>query len=144
MCAEFSKYFKDFLPTALHRFIIESNKYVPASKAKILCLPSDTLLPHNNICRVEMMNEQTTPTLIKCPIDLPAKLPALMIKILHAVEEKLFTNTILDKFIIALIEEWKNKVICLSHNHDDLSKLKKTLGIQAHDELLVNYWLSAF
>ena len=90
------------------------------------------------------MNDQMTPTLIKCPIDLPTKLPALLTKILNAVDEKMFTNLILDKFIKALIEEWKNKVICLSHQHDDVSKLKKTLGIQAHDDLLINYWLSAF
>lgn len=142
MCSEFTKYFKDFLPSAIHRFIVESNKYVPSSKAKILCLPSDAVLPNNNFCRIELNNE-LTPTLIKCPIELPSKLPALMTKILNAIDEKLFTSIILEKFIIALIEEWKNKAICLSHQHDDKSKLKKTLGIQAHDELLVNYWISA-
>jgi folliculin len=67
-----------------------------------------------------------------------------MTKILHAIDEKLFTNIILDKFVKALIEEWKNKIICLSHQHDDLTKLKRTLGIQPQDETLVNYWLSAF
>lgn len=142
--SEFSKYFKDFLPHALHRFISESNKYVPSNKCKVLSLPSDAVIPNNNVCRIEFMNENREPTLIKCPIDLPTKLPALMVKILHAIDEKLFTNLILDKFIKALIEEWKNKVICLSHQHDDLSKLKRTLGIQPHDEMLVNYWLSAF
>lgn len=37
---DFCKYFKEFLPTALHRFIIESNKYLPSNKCKILCLVS--------------------------------------------------------------------------------------------------------
>lgn len=67
-----------------------------------------------------------------------------MTKILNAVDEKMFTNVILDKFIKALIEEWKNKIVCLSHQHEDTTKLKRTLGIQAHDEMLVTYWLSAF
>lgn len=141
--SDFSKFFKDFLPNALHRFIVESNKYLPSNKCKILLLPSDVVIPQNNVCRIEFLNENHEPTLIKCPIELPSKLPALMVKILHAMDEKLFTNIILDKFIKALIEEWKNKVSCLSHQHDDV-KLRRTLGIQAHDEALVHYWLSAF
>jgi folliculin len=91
------------------------------------------------------MNEELEePTLIKCHIDLPNKLPVLMTKILQAVDENLFSNVVLEKYIKALVEEWKNKVMCLSHQHEDVTKLKRTLGIQAHDELLVNYWLSGF
>lgn len=141
----FNKYFKDFLPTVLHRFIVESNKYVPANKCKILSLSSEAVIPQNNVCRVEFMNEEIEePTLIKCHIDLPHRLPALMTKILQAIDENLFSNVVLEKYIKALIEEWKNKVMCLSHQHEDIAKLKRTLGIQAHDELLVNYWLSGF
>jgi len=142
----FPKYFKDFLPSVLHRFIIESNKYVPANKCKILSLPSDAVILQNNVCRVEFMSEDLDePTIIKCPIDLPSKLPALMTKISSAIDEKLFTNIILDKYVKALVEEWKNKALCLSHQHgDDVSKLKKTLGIQSHDETLINYWMSGF
>lgn len=142
-CSDFSKHFKDFLPIALHRFIAESPKYIASNKCKVLCLPSDALIPNNNVCRIEFMNDHREPTLVKCPIDLPPRLPALMVKILHAIDEKIFTNVILDKFVKALVEEWKNKVICLSHQHDDLTKLKRTLGIQPQDEMLVNYWLSA-
>lgn len=139
-CLEFTKHFKDFLPTALHRFIVESNKYVSSNKAKILCLPSDAVVSQSNVCRIDLVE----PTLIKCTAELPAKLPVLVDKILHATDEKLFTNIILDKFVKALIEEWKNKAICLSHQHEDVTKLKRTLGIQARDEPLINYWLSAF
>lgn len=142
--SDFIKHFKDFLPTALHRFIVESTKYVSASKAKILSLPIDAAVPQSNLCRIDFTNEQMEPTTIKCSVELPAKLPVLVSKILHAIDEKLFTNIILDKFVKALIEEWKNKAICLSHQHDDVTKLKRTLGIQAHDEALINYWLSAF
>lgn len=140
---DFYKYFKEFLPQAFHRLIIESTKYIPAHKCKILTLPSDVIIPQNNVCRVEFLNDnQYTPTLIKCPIELPQKLPALMTKIIYAVDEKLFSNHTMCKFINALIEEWKNKIICLSHQHDDLSKLKKVLGIQPNDEKLTEYWLS--
>lgn len=142
---DFCKYFKEFLPTALHRFIIESNKYLPTSKCKILCLSTDVAIPQNNVCRVEFTSEDMAPTIIKCPIDLPTRLPALMVKIQHAIDEKLFTNNTLEKFIKSQVEEWKNKVICMSHPNDELTKLKlkKTFGIQAQDELLVTYWLSA-
>lgn len=141
---DFYKYFKDFLPSNFHRFIIESSKYIPVNKCRILSLPSsDIIIPQNNVCRVEFMDEnQDVPTFIKYPLELPAKLPSLMTKILNAVDEKLFTNHTMYKFIQALIEEWKNKIICLSHQHDDLPKLKKVLGIQQHDEKLVDYWLS--
>lgn len=143
-CVEFGKHFKDFLPNALHRFIIESNKYVAPNKAKILCLPLDAVFPQSNVCRIEFMSESTEPTSIKCPVELPAKLPSLVTKILRAIDEKLFTNVILDKFVKALVEEWKNKAICLARQHEDVSKLKRTLGIQAHDEVLISYWLNAF
>jgi folliculin len=143
---DFYKYFKEFLPQAFHRLIIESPKYIPANKCKILSLPSsDVIIPQNNVCRIEFLDDnQHVPTLIKCPIELPQKLPALMTKIIYAVDEKLFSNVTMHKFINALIEEWKNKVICLSHQHDDLSKLKKVLGIQQNDEKLVEYWLNVF
>lgn len=140
--SEFCKHFKDFLPAALHRFICSSNKYVPANKSKILALPLDAVIPSNNVCRIELDNEHSEATLIKCPVELPSRLPALMIKILHAIDEKLFTNIILDKFIKALVEEWKNKIVCLTNQHDE-SKLKRTLGIQPQDEKVVEYWLSA-
>lgn len=139
---EILKYFKDFLPTALHRFIIECNKFVPSNKGRILSLPSDAVIPQSNVCRIELINGQLK--LMKCPVDLPSRLPALMLKIIHAIDEKMFTNVTLDKFIKALVEEWKNKIICLSHQHDDLNKLKKVLGIQPQDDTLVSYWLTAF
>lgn len=144
MSSEFTKYFKDFLPSALHRFIIESNKFVPSSKCKILSLPSDSIVPSSNVCRVELASGGQVKQ-IKCSVELPARLPALMIKMIHAVDEKQFTNVTLEKFIKALVEEWKNKVICLSHQqHDDLNKLKRVLGIQPQDEALVNFWLACF
>lgn len=143
---DFYKYFKDFMPQSFHRFFIESNKYLPVQKCRILSLPTaDITIPQNNVCRVEFVTDElNVPTYIKCPIDLPSKLPALMTKILYAVDEKLFTNHTMYKYIQALIEEWKNKVICLSHQHEDLAKLKKVLGIQQNDEMLINYWLLAF
>ncbi|CAO1442870.1 unnamed protein product [Diamesa hyperborea] len=139
----FNRYFKDFLPVALHRSILESTKYIPTNKCKILSLSSDVPIPQNNVCRIEFMEESSDePTIIKCPIDLPAKWPTLLTKIQRGVDEKLFTVTILDKYIKALIEEWKNKVICLSHSHDDLTKLKKTLGVQQQDDAMISHWLN--
>ncbi|KAG5667812.1 hypothetical protein PVAND_015781 [Polypedilum vanderplanki] len=139
---EFNNYFKEFLPQAFHRFIFESSKYVSAQKCRILTLPADATIPsHNNICRIDFIDDHQI--YIKCNVDIPSKPPALMTKILNAVDEKLFSNHTMYKFVQALVEEWKNKIICLSHQHDhDVSKLKKVLGIQQNDELLVSYWLS--
>lgn len=141
----FLKYFKDFMPHAFHRFFIESYKYPPAQKSRILYLPSsDILVPQNSVCLIEFTSNQLDePSHIKCTIDLPPKLPALMTKIQYAIDEKMFTNQTMIKYIQAGVEEWKNKVLCLSHSNDDSSQIKKILGIQQQDELLVNYWLSA-
>lgn len=141
----FLKYFKSFLPQILHCFIFESTKYVPVEKCRILALPSDAaVVANNNVCRVEMTNDSAKPSLIKCPIDLPPKLPQLMVKILHAIDEKMFSVTTLEKFVRAAMEEWKNNVMCFSFVPNDTSKLKKVLGINSQDELLINYWLKAF
>lgn len=139
---DFLKYFKNFLPEILHGLIFESTKYVSVNKCRILALPADAVIPNTNVCRVELMNDDINPSLIKCSIELPTKLPQLMIKILHAIDEKLFSNQTLDKYLRAVIEEWKNNVVCFSYASNDSTKLKKVLGIQSQDELLINYWLS--
>jgi folliculin len=141
--SSFTNYFKDYLPTALHRFIIESpTKYLPPSKAKILVLSPDVSVPVN-IFQIEFHNNRSDRAYIKCPVEMPSRLPSLMVKMLNAIDEKAFSNTVLDKFVKALVEEWKNKALCLVNNHDEMAKLKKTLGIQAQDEILINYWRSA-
>jgi folliculin len=140
---DFYKYFKEFMPQAFHRLFVESSKYVPASKGRILTLPStDIVVPSlSGMCRVDFIGASTP--FIKCSVDVPSKPPALLTKIVNAVDEKLFTSVTMHKFVQAVVEEWKNKVVCLSHQHDhDVSKLKKVLGIQPNDELLVSYWLS--
>ncbi|XP_070497727.1 folliculin [Chironomus tepperi] len=143
---DFYKYFKEFMPQAFHHLIVESPKYMTVQKCRILSLPStDIFIPQNNVCRIDFMDELDVPTFIKYPMELPSKLPTLMTKILYAVDEKLFTNNTMYKYIQAIIEEWKNKIICLSHHHhhhDDMAKLKKVLEIQSHDEELVKYWIS--
>lgn len=141
---DFLKYFKSFLPQILHCYIFESTKYVPVEKCRILALPPDAVIPHSNICRVELLNDSMKPSSIRCPIDLPTKLPQLMVKILHGVEEKMFSVATLEKFVRAATEEWKNHAMCFSFTPNDTSKLKKVLGISAQDELLINYWLKGF
>ncbi|CRL07369.1 CLUMA_CG020347, isoform A [Clunio marinus] len=140
---DLAHYFRDLLPSPLHRHIVESKKY--NSSVKILCLPLDALIPSTNACRIDLKDEQIESSICKCPLELPPKLPSLMVKILNAVDEKAFSDTVLDRFLKALMEEWKNKVICLSHHElSKLHEMKKVLGIQPHDENLVHYWLSAF
>lgn len=140
---DFLKFFKSFLPNILHCYIFESTKYVPVEKCRILALPSDVSIPNNNICRVELTNDNMKPSSIRSP-ELPARLPQLMTKIIHAIDEKLFSITTLEKFVRAAIEEWKNHVMCFSFTPNDTSKLKKVLGINVQDELLISYWLKAF
>lgn len=141
---DFLKFFKAFLPQILHCYIFESTKYVPVEKCRILALPSDAVVPNNNVCRVELTSDSMKPTSIRCPIELPSKLPQLMAKIIHGVDEKLFSITTLEKFVRAAVEEWRNNVMCFSFVPNNTSKLKKVLGVNQQDELLINYWIKAF
>lgn len=75
-------------------------------------------------------------------ISLPV--PTLLQKIAKAVDEELFTDTVLDKQLRALVEEWKNKVVCLRKmsSNQDVAKIKKIMGIQQQDQVLITYWYS--
>lgn len=85
-----------------------------------------------------------------------------LLKAVKAVEEKTFTELVLNKQTKVLIEEWKklvlkfvplyhhiesnyfccSKVICLNHAKSGSvqGKLKKVLGVQPQDQPLINYW----
>lgn len=94
--------------------------------------------------RIDLLDDRETVAVCVWDGDLPKKLPTLHQKIINAVDEKLFTDLVLDKHLRALIEEWKNKVVCIRKmsSNQDVAKMKKILGIQQHDQVLLNYWLS--
>lgn len=97
--------------------------------------------------------------------------PDLLTKMLRSIDETLFSDLVLFKQIRVLVEEWKkwahfiqryehlleifsflmhflyfrSKVACLQtiYSNQDQAKLKKVLGVQAHDQILLNYWSSA-
>lgn len=97
--------------------------------------------------------------------------PSLLTKVLKSIDEKLLTDLVLLKQIRVLVEEWKkyesmhsnhfihistsfkinfvffffcSKVACLQtiSSNQDVAKVKKVLGIQAHDQPLITYWSS--
>ncbi|XP_055376191.1 folliculin [Condylostylus longicornis] len=91
---------------------------------------------------IEFSETQNNAVVVKWLGEIPVKMPTLLVQIVKAVNEPLFTDLVLSKRLKVLIEEWKNKVIYISKikSSTDIAKFKKILGILPQDQLLINYW----
>ncbi|XP_062533234.1 folliculin-like [Armigeres subalbatus] len=138
---------KKMLPEPLHKLVrTQAESYKAASECRIINLSQDAVAPNPSagIMRIDLLDDRETVAVCVWQGDLPLKLPTLLQKILKAVDEELFTDLVLDKHLRAMIEEWKNKVVCIRKmsSNQDVAKMKKILGIQHQDQVLVNYWHS--
>ncbi|KXJ71555.1 hypothetical protein RP20_CCG020276 [Aedes albopictus] len=138
---------RKMLPEPLHKLVrTQAESYKAANECRIINLSQDAVAPNPSagIMRIDLLDDRETVAVCVWDGDLPKKLPTLHQKIINAVDEKLFTDLVLDKHLRALIEEWKNKVVCIRKmsSNQDVAKMKKILGIQQHDQVLLNYWLS--
>ncbi|XP_023033169.1 folliculin isoform X1 [Drosophila willistoni] len=139
---------KKLLPEAMHNLIrIDAqHQHSISSEYKIISVSNDIAVPiaSTGVFRIDFLDRHVNghEVSVKWPAELPRKLPDLMVKLLKAVEEKIFTELVLNKQTKVLIEEWKNKVICLNHAKSSSVqlKLKKVLGVQPQDQPLINYW----
>ncbi|KFB37601.1 AGAP007579-PA-like protein [Anopheles sinensis] len=138
---------KKFLPEALHKLArAHAETYTSANEFRIINLKQEAIAPHSSssIMRVDLVDDYDRDTVAVCAWDgeLPSKLPSLLQKIMKAMDEELFNDEALDKHLRLLIEEWKNKVVCIRKvsSNQDVVKIKKILGIQPQDQVLINYW----
>ncbi|XP_065093014.1 folliculin [Ochlerotatus camptorhynchus] len=140
---------KKLLPDQLHKLVrTQADSYKAANECRIINLCQEAVAPNPSagIMRIDILDDRDQDTVAVCVWDgdLPSKLPTLLQKILKAVDEELFTDLVLDKHLRALIEEWKNKVVCIRKmsSNQDVAKVKKIMGIQQQDQVLINYWHS--
>ncbi|KAH8240026.1 hypothetical protein KR032_010356 [Drosophila birchii] len=139
---------KKLLPEPMHNLmrIDAQHQHSISSEYKIISVSNDIAVPmaSASVYRIDFLDKHVNghEVTVKWPGELPRKLPDLMVKLLKAVEEKNFTELVLNKQTKVLIEEWKNKVTCLNHAKSSSvqGKLKKVLGVQPHDQPVINYW----
>ncbi|XP_063702349.1 folliculin [Culicoides brevitarsis] len=131
--------FKNLLPEALHKVFM--NEFPNGAQCRVIVTEK---MPENctNCLVIEFKSDNQTE--VKSFVSLPAKMPTLVTKIVKAVKEEAFTEAVLEKRIKVLVEEWKNKVQCLlkMNKNQDTTKLKKVLGLQVHDQPLINFWMT--
>ncbi|XP_053665489.1 folliculin [Anopheles marshallii] len=138
---------KKFLPEAMYKLVrAHAETYTSANEFRIINLKQEAIAPHSSssIMRVDLVDDQSKDTVAVCAWDgdLPSKLPSLLQKIVKAIDEELFNDQALDKHLRVLVEEWKNKVVCIRKvsSNQDVAKIKKIMGIQPQDQVLINYW----
>ncbi|XP_030386418.1 folliculin [Scaptodrosophila lebanonensis] len=139
---------KKLLPEPMHNLmrIDAQHQHSISSEYKIISVSNDIAVPvaSSSVFRIDFLDEHLNghDVSVKWQGELPRKLPDLMVKLQRAVEEKTFTELVLNKQTKVHIEEWKNKVKCLNHAKSTSvqTKLKKVLGVQPQDQPLINYW----
>uniref|UniRef100_A0A0A1WE37 Folliculin n=1 Tax=Zeugodacus cucurbitae TaxID=28588 RepID=A0A0A1WE37_ZEUCU len=139
---------KKLLPEPMHNLmrIDAQHQHSISSDYKIISVSNEIAVPMacSSVYRVDFLDDSADgqKVCVKWPGELPRKWPDLMVKLMKAVDEKRFTPLVLNKQTKVIIEEWKNKVICLNRakSANGQAKLRKVLGVQAQDQPLINYW----
>ncbi|XP_067613630.1 folliculin [Eurosta solidaginis] len=139
---------KKLLPEPMHNLlrIDAQHQHSISSDYKIISVSNEIAVPiaSTSVYRVDFLDSSVdgNKVRVKWRGELPTKCPDLMVKLLKAVDEPRFTPLVLNKQTKVLIEEWKNKIICLNRakTSNGQAKLRKVLGLQAQDQPLINYW----
>ncbi|XP_065362585.1 folliculin [Calliphora vicina] len=138
---------KKLLPEQMHTLIRVDAQHQHSISAdyKIISISNEIAVPmaSSSVFRIDFLEESLGNNVcIKWPGSVPTKLPDLLVKLLKAVDETRFTELVLNRHTKVLVEEWKNKVICLNHakSTNGQAKLKRVLGVQPQDQPLLNYW----
>lgn len=141
---QYLRVFKSLLPESLHRLVTKIPDAAITQEYRIISLSSHQTCPEcsNSLC-IDFLDNDNQLRIRNNQVNLPPRLPSLVAKIVKAVNEPAFTESVLAKRIKVLVEEWKNKVQCLQkmRQNQDTTKLRKVLGLQTHDQPLVNYWM---
>lgn len=135
---------QSLLPEQMHCMVKSySEKYHPPEECLIIGLPMQEAIPKMspNVIHIEFLEKNQIAVKYETK-SIPKKLPTLITKINRAVEEQALTELVLEKRLKVLVEEWKNKIQCLQkiRHNQDTSKLKTVLGVQSHDQSLIQCW----
>lgn len=136
---------RKLLPEQMHNVMqIDAQQFLTNSECRIVSVSPDVAVPiaSSATFRIDFLDNENDKVSVKWPGEMPNKWPDLLQKIIKAVDEERFTHLVLNKQTRVLVEEWKNKVICLNRarSSSGLTKLKKVLGVQSQDQPIINYW----
>lgn len=136
-----------FLPDAMHRLVAaEAIEYLAPDKCRILAVHNECALPQaTETLMVVDFCDASDSVDVRWPAQMPSRLPDLLNRVIKAINEPLFTDQVLLQHIRVLVEEWKNKILCLRTitAAQEMPKVKKVLGIQLHDQCLLDYWIDS-
>ncbi|KAI5637869.1 vesicle coat protein involved in golgi to plasma membrane transport domain-containing protein [Phthorimaea operculella] len=114
-------------------------------------IPSDdkAVIPSATVCVLE--ETENSNFTCKWPGALPNKCPTVMHRIESAMANPKFSDDVLHQQIKSLLLEWlgiatsvKAAVDASGAKSEAVVNLNRILGVTPHDEVLVNYWISAF
>ncbi|KAG7295801.1 hypothetical protein JYU34_020856 [Plutella xylostella] len=119
------------------------------------CVPNigianeEQVVPSASKCVLEETQERQF--LCRWPGVVPNKCPTLMNRIESAMSNNKFNDDVLHQHVKSLQLEWlgiaraiKSAVDASGAKSEPVTKLKQVFGVTPNDELLVNYWISAF
>lgn len=135
---------RTLLPEQMHKVTrMNCSQYLSPGEFRIISVPTEVAVPQpsSSIFRIDFVGNEHDIS-VRWLGEMPNKGPDLLTKIIKAVDEKYFTDLVLEKQLKVLVQEWKNKVTCIMQvrSTSDQMKLKRILGIQPHDQPLVDYW----
>ncbi|XP_070580543.1 folliculin-like [Ptychodera flava] len=163
---------KQLLPSGCCRIIPYSNQYEDSWKCNFLGLPPGTALPdHVTSSELYILVDIVSPSksppgpmLVDVSADdpwkgygivigscgnLPERAPAILCRIDLALSNHSLTEEVVSAFLVALKEEWMNKVKVLfkfskagTASKDDTDRLLKVLGAKEEDEQMLKFWIT--
>ncbi|XP_071489862.1 folliculin-like [Diadema antillarum] len=166
------KVLKAILPAGCCRTISHSATYEPSWKCNFLGLSCDTELPDHvvsteiylllDIVSPDKVRQDSSKVVSKAAGSftsfgisitsssaVPDKVPTILSRIETTLDNRDLTPEIVDTVLVALKEEWMNKVKLLfkftragSHSEEDVEKLLKILQAKEEDKPLLKFWVT--
>ncbi|XP_049874253.1 folliculin [Pectinophora gossypiella] len=110
---------------------------------------NDQVMSCTSVCVLE--ETENSNFCCQWPGVLPPKCPTVMNRIESAMSNPKFNDAVLHQHVKSLLLEWlgiakaiKSAVTSSGPKSDAVVKLSQVLGVTPQDDLLVNYWISAF
>ncbi|XP_023210472.1 folliculin-like [Centruroides sculpturatus] len=157
---------KEILPRGCYHPIFDSPQYEDSWKCNFLSLQPDVVIPSHVMgselylivdfrSKEETLNRSGNIPLLNfcCSLfsnaKLPEKIPHVLSEIERIIQDQLLSDSAVLAFLVALKEEWMNKVKVLfafsragQRTQEETNKLLQVLGAQEHDKQLLKFWMT--
>lgn len=157
---------KEILPRGCYHPIFDSSQYEDSWKCNFISLQSDVTIPshimNSELCLIVDLNSQGETsnksgnislknfcTSLFSAAKLPDKSPHVLTELERILEDQIFSDSAIMAFLVALKEEWMNKVKVVfafsragQRTQEETNKLLQVLGAQEHDKQLLKFWMT--